>query len=145
MSGDANTQSLIERRFHDVPLHRRLGLVLVQQGEHSVVTMEVNDEVRAAAAGSVHGGVLATLADVTCATALSDAFDPLVEMPVTTDMHVRYYRQPRSGPLRADARLVHRGRRLCSAECAVTDADERVLIRATATYLMVPLDLASGP
>jgi uncharacterized protein (TIGR00369 family) len=144
MSGNADWQDLIDRRFYEIPLHRRLGLVLVQQGEHSVVTMELNDELRAAAAGSVHGGVLATLADVTCAAALSDAFDPLVEMPVTTDMHVRYYRQPRSGPLRAEGRLVHRGRRICSAECAVADADERVLIRATATYMMVALDLASG-
>ena len=144
MSGDGDKQGLIDRRFSEIPLHRRLGLRLVQQGEHSVVTMELDDELRAAAAGSVHGGVLATLADVTCASALSDAFDPLVEMPVTTDMHVRYYRQPRSGPLRADARLVHRGRRLCSAECAVADADERVLVRATATYMMVPLNLASG-
>jgi uncharacterized protein (TIGR00369 family) len=145
VGGDADTQRLIEGRFSRVPLHRHLGLNLVQQGEHSIVTMGLSDELRAAAAGSVHGGVLATLADVTCVSALSDAFDPLVEMPVTTDMHVRYYRQPRSGPLRAEARLVHRGRRLCSAECAVADADERVIIRATATYMMVPLDLASGP
>jgi uncharacterized protein (TIGR00369 family) len=144
VSANADRPDLIDRRFYEVPLHRRVGLMLVQQGEHRVVTMELSEEVRAAAAGSVHGGVLATLADVTCASALSDAFDPLVEMPVTTDMHVRHYRQPRSGPLRAGARLVHRGRRPSSAECAVADADERVLVRATATHMMVPLNVAYG-
>jgi len=47
--------------------------------------------------------------------------------------------------LRAEARLVHGARRLLGAECSVADADDRVLIRATATYMMVPLNLASGP
>jgi acyl-coenzyme A thioesterase PaaI-like protein len=82
--------------------------------------------------------MLATLADVTCALALSQTYDVFTEMPVTTDMHVRYYRQPRSGPLKAEGRLVHGGRRLRSVECAVLDADDRTLIRATATYMMVP-------
>ena len=57
-------------------------------------------------------------------------------------MHVRYFRQPRSGPLRAEGRLVHGGRRLRSSECVVLDAEDRVLLRDTATYTMVPLDLA---
>jgi uncharacterized protein (TIGR00369 family) len=53
-------------------------------------------------------------------------------------MHVRYYRQPQSGPLTAEATVVHRGRRLLSTECSVSDAANRVLARSTATYMIVP-------
>ncbi|WP_257720764.1 PaaI family thioesterase [Mycobacterium sp. JS623] len=59
------------------------------------------------------------------------------EFTVTTDMHVRYYRQPRGGPLRAEATMVHNGRTLLSAECSVFDVENRVLIRSTATYTRI--------
>ena len=138
MSEDESPREQELRGFLETPLHRMMGLEVVRQESPSIVTMELSDELRGAAPGSVHGGMLATLADVTCALALSQTYDIFTEMPVTTDMHVRYYRQPRSGPLKAEGRLVHNGRRLRSVECAVLDADDRMLIRATATYMMVP-------
>ena len=82
--------------------------------------------------------MLATLADTASAQALWGAYEFGTEHPVTTDMHIRYYRQPQAGPLTAEANLVHRGRRLLSCECAVTDAEDRVLARSTATYMLVP-------
>jgi uncharacterized protein (TIGR00369 family) len=142
VSDDDDVLAQMDRGFYATPLHQRLGFVVVKRGQPSIVTMELTDELRAAAPGTVHGGVLATLADVSCATALTGTYDPSLEMPVTTDMHVRYYRQPRSGPLRAEARVVHAGRRLRSAEASVADADNRVLIRATATFMMVPANVA---
>jgi uncharacterized protein (TIGR00369 family) len=83
-------------------------------------------------------GMLATLADIASAMTLGSTFDPAAEIPVTTDMHIRYFRQPLAGPLTAEANLVHRGRRLLSCECAVTDAENRVLARSTATYMIAP-------
>jgi uncharacterized protein (TIGR00369 family) len=101
--------------------------------------MPLNEDVRGPVSGTVHGGMLATLADVTCAVSLWGAYDPALEMPVTTDMHVRYYRQPRSGPIKAEAHVVHRGRRILSVESSVADNEERSLVRATATYMLVPI------
>ena len=122
-----------------VPLHGRMGLSYIRVDEDSaLLTMEMSDEVKGTATGSVHGGILATLADVASATSLMNTFDIEKEFPVTTDMHVRYYRQPTSGPLNAEATVVHRGRRLLSTECSVTDAQKRVLVRSTATYMLVP-------
>jgi len=122
-----------------VPLHDLMRQTVVAREEHSLtMTMELSDAVRGAAAGTIHGGILATFADVVAAAALTGAYDGESELPVTTDLHVRYYRQPRSGPLTAEARVVHRGRRLLSTECAITDAEARVLARTTATYMIVP-------
>jgi uncharacterized protein (TIGR00369 family) len=58
---------------------------------------------------------------------------------VTTDLHVRYYRQPRSSPITAQAHVVHRGRRILSVECSVVDGEDRQLARSTATYMIVPV------
>ena len=70
---------------------------------------------------------------------LVESVDNDKEWPVTTDMHVRYYQQPRSGPPMAEATVVHRGRRLLSTECAVRDAEQRILTGTTATYMLVPI------
>jgi uncharacterized protein (TIGR00369 family) len=120
------------------PLHAHMDLKCLEHGPHTVVTMELSDSVRGSAPGSVHGGMLATLADAASAWTLSGAYEFGKEVPVTTDLHIRYYRQPHAGPLTAEANLVHRGRRLLSCECAVTDAEDRVLARSTATYMLVP-------
>jgi uncharacterized protein (TIGR00369 family) len=120
-----------------IPLHARMGLNILRRADPTVVSMELTDEVRGAFAGTVHGGMLATLADVTCALATSGHYDLEAEVPVTTDIHVRFYRQPRSGPLVAEARLVHGGRRALSSECAIVDGENRELARATATFMLV--------
>jgi uncharacterized protein (TIGR00369 family) len=120
------------------PLHALMDLKCLELGPRTVVTMALSDSVRGRVPGSVHGGMLATLADVTSAWTLTGAYDLGAETPVTTDLHIRYYRQPHAGPLTAEANLVHRGRRLLSCECAVTDAENRVLARSTATYMLVP-------
>jgi uncharacterized protein (TIGR00369 family) len=123
------------------PVHERLGLTVAQQELGFVVlAMDLSEDIAGSAPGTVHGGVLATLADVACAMCLNGHYDMTTEHPVTTDMHVRYYRQPQAAPLRADAKIVHRGRRLMSAECSVQDANDRVLIRSTATYMLVPIN-----
>jgi uncharacterized protein (TIGR00369 family) len=120
------------------PVHKRLGMSVV---EHKpgflVLSMPISDEVRGLFDGTVHGGMLATFADVACASCLVGCYDMSSEFTVTTDMHVRYYRQPRGGPLRAEAEMVHNGRTLLSAECVVFDAENRVLIRSTATYTRI--------
>jgi uncharacterized protein (TIGR00369 family) len=122
------------------PLHRFLGLEIEQFGDPSVVRMELTDDIRGPAPGTIHGGILATLADVTAAFTLSGGFDITRERPVTTDMHVRYFRQPKSGPITATARLIHGGRRILSAECLIVDGENRELVRATATYMIVAME-----
>lgn len=125
--------------FRTLPFHAWLGLQLVEHGPTTIVSMDLTDDVRGAVPGTIHGGVLATLADVTSAMTLTGAFDIATERPVTTDMHVRYLRQPKSGPITATARLVHHGRRILSTECSIVDGENRDLVRATATYMIVTM------
>jgi uncharacterized protein (TIGR00369 family) len=117
-----------------------MGMRIREHVPHTIITMELSDAVRGSAEGTVHGGMLATLADAASAVALFGAYELDREIPVTTDMHIRYYRQPHAGPLTARADLVHKGRRILSCECAVEDAGRRVLARSTATYMVVPAE-----
>lgn len=128
------------------PVHERLQLSIVQQGPGlAILSMPLSDDVRGYFEGTVHGGMLATLADAACASCLVDCYDFNSNFTVTTDMHVRYYRQPKGGPLVAEAKLVHRGRRLLSTECSVVDAADRVLIRTTATFMLIATDGMAVP
>ena len=120
------------------PVHKNLGMSVVEYKPGFVVlSMPLTEEVRGGYKGTIHGGILATFADAACAFSLVGCYDLESEFTVTTDMHVRYYRQPRGGPLRAEAEMVHNGRTLLSAECKVFDAEGRVLIRSTATYARI--------
>ena len=130
---DADLSALIP------PVHDWLGLEIELRGETAVVTLQLTDEVRGPAPGTIHGGILATLADVTAALTLSGNFDITKERPVTTDMHIRYYRQPKGGPIVATGRLVYRGRRILSAESSIVDGSGRELARATATFMIVQM------
>jgi uncharacterized protein (TIGR00369 family) len=127
-----------DRAGRNPPLHALMGLKLVQLSPSTVMTMELGEQVRGVSVGSIHGGMLATFADTVSAMALWRSFDRTFEIPATTDMHMRYYRQPRSGPLTAQAEVVHAGRRLLSTECSISDAGGRLLARSTATYMLAP-------
>ena len=65
--------------------------------------------------GNINGGVLATLADMVSALALSTAFDG--QMPfATSDLHIRYL-EPARGLTRADAVVVRLSARGAVTEC----------------------------
>lgn len=137
-AGDLETATALNREL--VRLHERMGITIVAVTEDAAeTTMELNAETAGAAPGSVHGGMLATFADVTAALALTRSLQGSDHIQVTTDMHIRYFRQPKGGPLTARATVVHRGRLILSAECVICDAEGRDLARATATYMLVPV------
>jgi uncharacterized protein (TIGR00369 family) len=137
-AGDFETATALNRDL--VRLHERMGITIVAVTEDAAeTTMELNAETAGAVPGSIHGGMLATFADVTAALALTRSLQGSDHIQVTTDMHIRYFRQPKGGPLTARATVVHRGRLILSAECVICDADGRDLARATATYMLVPV------
>jgi uncharacterized protein (TIGR00369 family) len=132
--------TLDTERLHLSPVHKRMQMSVVRvEPGLAILEMPLSEDIAGFAKGSIHGGMLATLADAASASCLTDSYDWNSQITVTTDIHVRYYRQPKGGPLVAEAKLVHGGRRLMSTECSVVDAEGRVLIRTTATFMLVPV------
>lgn len=124
--------------FRDIviPLHGYLGLRFVTVGSPSRVELDLSDSTRGAVA-PLHGGVLATLIDVACGAAATEGFDATTSVPVSTDLTVRFLRQPQQSPLVAEATVVHAGRTSLLIDCVVTDGGGKQVGRGSGSYRIV--------
>lgn len=117
---------------------RTLGYRAVEAGpERSVVEWDVPEELTFPTGGRslVHGGMLATLLD----TAMGQACVRELgwgETFLTADLHVDFYRPALPGTLRAEARVVHRGRRAVYCAADLYDAQGTLLASARCTQIV---------
>lgn len=123
------------------PMHRLLGLEIVELGErHAVITMPVREEAFNST-GNLHGGALATLIDVAAGTAAArgSGFEPGRQSLVTADLHVRYLGRPHGDMVFARAEVLKAGRQLVIVECRVTDVEDRIIAAADFSMMLVAL------
>jgi acyl-CoA thioesterase len=84
--------------------------------------------------GSVHGGLIALLADATMGRAVASTLADRSRQ-ASFDLKVSFIGVARVGAvLRAQAHLLHRGRRTGVAECRIEDEQRRLIATATATF-----------
>jgi len=126
---------LLERlraRFHPWPLISGWGLIIesVEPGQ-AVMVLTPTKAVINGARGTVNGGVLATVADMVSALALSTAFDGAMPF-ATSDLHVRYL-EPAKGEVRAEGKVIRFSGRGAILECRLTCGDHLVTM-ATANF-----------
>jgi uncharacterized protein (TIGR00369 family) len=87
--------------------------------------------------GTVHGGVVYTLVDVSMAEALKTMIEG-DERPVTIEIKVNYLEPGRPGTLTSTAQVRKGGKRLTIVEAEVTQEDDsEVVALATGTYTHV--------
>jgi uncharacterized protein (TIGR00369 family) len=86
-------------------------------------------------AGTVHGGVLATLVDTAMGTAVRSATDD-GDVPATSQLTVTYLRPGKPGRLTVTARVRTRGEHLTVCEAEV-EQEERSLVHAVATFALL--------
>jgi len=134
-------EAALERSFDNMPLHKLLGLkVTAMDADRVVVEMPVREEAFNSS-GNLHGGALATLVDVASgiAAALGSSFVPGENTIVTADLHLRYLGRPKTDTVRAEARVLRAGRSLVVVECRVLDGEDRVIVAADFSSMVVPL------
>jgi uncharacterized protein (TIGR00369 family) len=86
--------------------------------------------------GTLHGGMIATLADTATGLALRSTLDEGLTF-TTTHLGVTFLAPGRGGRVLARGRLVKGGRRFAYAEADVVDERDRLLARATATFAIM--------
>jgi uncharacterized protein (TIGR00369 family) len=89
--------------------------------------------------GIVHGGLIATLADVAAGFA-SFTLTPAGLQPVTVDLHVLFFQPGRGERLRAIGRVLHAGNRLHFAEARIVclrNGTETLIAQATSTLALI--------
>lgn len=119
-----------------IPLQEFLGLRVVDRGSPSRLELDLTDAVRGVVA-PLHGGALATLIDVACGFAAASQLTDTSQIPVSTDVTVRFLRQPKASPLTAEASIVHAGRSSMIVDCVVTDAAGKQVGRGTGSYRII--------
>ena len=115
----------VRERFRAFPLTRdwRLGIDALEPGGATLSLVPTAQTVNGTG-GIVNGGVLATLADISCAVALCSYFDG--RMPfATSDLHIRYL-DPAAAKVTAQATVLRASLRSAILECRLTCADRLV-------------------
>lgn len=113
----------------------RLGAVVTGTEEGTArLEFEATDE-HLNPAGTVHGGLLATLVDTAMGTAVRSATDD-GDVPATSQLTVTYLRPGKPGRLTVEARVRTRGEHLTVCEADV-DQDGRNLVHAVATFALL--------
>jgi uncharacterized protein (TIGR00369 family) len=127
--------------FTNTPLHRLLGIRMVQTDEPGKVVVEMPVAPEAFnGSGNLHGGAIATLVDVaagSCAARASN-FEPGENTLVTADLHVRYLGRPKGDVVRAEAKVMRAGRQLTVIEVRVLDPLDNVIAFADFSAMLVP-------
>ena len=114
---------------------QRLGVEVQQADDGSArILFEARDE-HLNPAGTLHGGVLATLVDTAMGTAVRSATDD-GDVPATSQLTVTYLRPGKPGPLEVTARLRTKGEHLTVCEADV-EQDGRSLVHAVATFALL--------
>src|ERR1700724_3341525 len=93
--------------------------------------------------GTIHGGVLAALADTAVAFALSTNFDGKMGF-ATADLTIHYLRRAK-GDVLARARILKKGRRVNVGEVSMTDSSGREVARAVTTFLLTTSSFDYAP
>src|SRR5262249_50299252 len=89
--------------------------------------------------GIVYGGVLAAFADVAMTLAVGSTV-PAATAYSALDMTMHFLRPalPGNGELVARARVVHRGRTVAVTSCEIVDTQEKLVVRASGSTLILP-------
>ena len=101
--------------------------------DYAVVKLTYRDEITNGS-GTVHGGVLAALADMAVAFALSTNFDGKMGF-ATSDLTIHFLRRAR-GDVWARARIVKKGKRVNVGDVEIVDGQGRAVARVLASFLL---------
>jgi uncharacterized protein (TIGR00369 family) len=119
---------------------RTLGVEVEDAGEGWVrLSVPIRDELRNAAGAPLHGGVYAALVDMAVGGALSTVHDDAAGGvgQTTLDLNVSFVAAASQGAIRAEGRILKRGRSVAFGEARITDAQERLLAIGRATYMIL--------
>lgn len=119
---------------------RHLGVQVEEAAEGRVrLRVTVADALRNAPGAPVHGGVLASLVDMAVGAALGTTLEQAAGGVDQTslDLNVSFLAAARGDTLRAEGRLLRRGRSIAFGEVTITDADGRLCAVGRATYMIL--------
>src|SRR5437899_847456 len=125
------------------PAARLIGFEVPEAGEgRAVVTLQAGPQ-HANPMGTMHGGILCDIADA----AMGIAFVTTLaagESFTTVELKINFLRPVWNERLRAEGRVVQRGKMVGYTECEVTDENGRLIAKSNSTCLVLRGEQAAG-
>jgi uncharacterized protein (TIGR00369 family) len=137
MTGLQAMQALSDGRLPAPPIAKTLSFWLVEVGEGFAVFEAETGEHLLNPLGSVHGGWALALIDSAAGCAGHTLLPPGVGY-TTVETKANFTRAIKAdtGRVRAEGRVVSRGRQIMTAEARILDSSDRVLAHGTSTLLV---------
>jgi uncharacterized protein (TIGR00369 family) len=143
-SAPAAGRSLFQRMMlHPPPVADLIGFTVSEAGDGRTVVLLEAGQRHFNPMGTLHGGILCDIADTAMGIAFASTLAP-DESFTTVELKINYLRPVREAKLRAEGRVVQRGRTLGYVECEVTDENGRLIAKSNSTCLVLRGHQAAG-
>jgi uncharacterized protein (TIGR00369 family) len=119
-----------------MPVAELVGFDLAEVGEgRAVVTLETGPQ-HTNPMGTTHGGILCDIADSAMGIAFHSTLSP-GETFTTVELKINFFRPVWKAQLRAEGKVVRRGKTVGYVECEVSDENGRAIAKASSTCLVL--------
>src|ERR1700687_1127262 len=137
MSGLEFVQGLVDGTLPLNTIAKTLGYDVSEAASGRVVVTAEPSDVHLNPAGTVHGGLAATLLDSCMGLAVQSTLEKGIGQ-TTLEFKISLVRPitPETGPIKAEGVVMSRGRRVGTAEGRITDGNGRLLAHGTTTCLI---------
>ena len=137
MSGLEFVRGLVEGTLPLNTIAETLGYDIVEAENGRVVVVAEPKNSHLNPAGTVHGGLAATMLDSCMGLAIHSTLEKGVGS-TTLEFKISFVRPitPETGLIKAEGTVINRGRRVGTADGRVTDSKGRVLVHGTTTCLI---------
>src|SRR5579864_1758088 len=135
---------LVERALASkVPVADLIGFRIAQIGQgRAVATLSAGPQ-HANPMGTLHGGVLCDVADAAMGIAFATTLAP-EESFTTTALSIDFFRPVWEARVRAEARVVNRGKTVGYVECELVDQHGKAVAKARSTCFVLRGEAAKG-
>jgi len=125
------------------PVSELIGFELTEAGDgHAVIILQAGPQ-HANPMGTMHGGILCDIADAAMGISFASTLAP-GESFTTAELKINFFRPVWNERLRAEGRVVQRGRTIGYTECDVTDENGRLIAKSSSTCLVLRGEQAEG-
>jgi uncharacterized protein (TIGR00369 family) len=130
-------------KSNDVPIARLIGFGAEEIADGKATVTLTTGPQHANPMGTLHGGILCDIADAAMGMAFASTLEPQ-ESFTTVELKINFFRPVWEDRLKAEGRVVRRGRSLGYVECEISDERGRMVAKAASTCLVLRGEDATG-
>jgi len=125
------------------PVAELIGFELSESGNGRAVVLLEAGKRHFNPMGTIHGGILCDIADAAMGIAFASTLAP-GESFTTIELKINFLRPVRIAKLRAEGRVVQRGRTVGYLECEIIGENGKLVAKSNSTCLVLRGDQAAG-